>query len=657
MVTRTCLVLFVAAALLHAQSDTPPFLKPTWDAGKLREEFRGKAARMMLSFWLMDRNHHEGLGASDRTRSGELAWGESSWLMNYVMCYQAFRDTYWLDKIVDHFDRMMGSLSDPEGDGFLAWRDRGYSVGLVRLTAKKNADGLTLDPETSRQWVTREGDKVTGHNYSIAFPAPDKMEIRDETDHKTLATKEYKAKAVIQEIPGSKFTISGEAKAGARFEFDSKPGEEIEYQVHDGMITYPIAQFIEIVFRDPALHAKYKAKADKYLAFIDKHVRQKWEPTWVELPNQCGAYVFTANETQRAPKALLPHNQFLAPARTFIVLKDVEGVPNREIYLEKTTKMARYFKNNLRQNGSAYVWNYWDPFPAVPDIRLNIEDTGHGTIDIGFACEACNRGVLFTNDDLTKFSNTYADVMWNQSEDDPMIAGVVDGHRSKRDGRTIHEWAKLAQWNPKVWHIATRIQEKAFSSGDCPTILYTLAGLVGIDAAEIEQFRTMRAEIEKGLAVGKPVNCEFELGALAGEPPLGWVFGVWSKSQGRTAWVEPGRNSKGAIMLEGISGEVNVVAYPTVQTKVDKPTKFRLSVYYRTEGDAKPQFSFCGSDGVEAKAKQYDHSPELEKSSDWKEATWEATSADGIKEVYFMLRNHGVGKVFYDDFQMQRVTE
>jgi len=407
------LTMLVLSTLARAGAGPTPFLKTTWDAAHVREDLRGKAAGMMLSFWFMDRNFRNGIGNSDKTASGNLGWGESSWLMNYVMCYKAFKDTYWLDKIVDHFDRMTGNLSDPDGDGFLGWSSQRYSVSVVRVISRTNTEGLSIEPELSRVYINRGGEAVTGHRYSITFPRPDLLEIRDETERKVIATQEYKgkiilngvppkknkSKVVLNGIPGSKFTISGETKPGARFELESVPGEKIEYQVHDGMITYPIAQFIEIVFNDPKLHAKYKEKADKYLAFLDKHIREKWESTWVELPNGGGAYVFTKHVTQRFPGGLLPHNQFLALARTFIVLKDVEGAPNRDIYLEKATQMARYFKQYLRLEGDAYVWNYWDPHPDIPTVRRYVEDTSHGTIDIGFVVEACNRNVVFTDDD------------------------------------------------------------------------------------------------------------------------------------------------------------------------------------------------------------------------------------------------------------------
>jgi hypothetical protein len=159
----------------------------------------------------------------------------------------------------------------------------------------------------------------------------------------------------------------------------------------------------------------------------------------------------------------------------------------------------------------------------------------------------------------------------------------------------------------------------------------------------------LKAEVEKGLASGQPINGDFELGE--GDRPLGWSLQTWSKGKGRGAWVAGGHDSQHAVMLEGISGQVNVVATPLIHAKVDRPAKFRMSVWYRTEGDARPDFSLIAVPGG---AKQYISSPILEKSKEWKKAEWEAITVEGVREFYFILRNHGVGKVFYDDFHMER---
>ncbi|MBZ0090444.1 MAG: hypothetical protein K8H90_08715, partial [Thermoanaerobaculia bacterium] len=74
-----------------------------------------------------------GIGNSDDTTSGGLAWAEARFLQNYLSCYEAVGDPYWLDKFVDHFDRMLATQQDRNGDGFLAWDTTRYRVGIVEV--------------------------------------------------------------------------------------------------------------------------------------------------------------------------------------------------------------------------------------------------------------------------------------------------------------------------------------------------------------------------------------------------------------------------------------------------------------------------------------------------------------------------------------------
>lgn len=66
-----------------------------------------------------DQNVNFGRGVSENPNAGSLAWGESYYLDSYVTMYEATGDSYWLDKIVDHTDRMIGNATDYNGDGVL----------------------------------------------------------------------------------------------------------------------------------------------------------------------------------------------------------------------------------------------------------------------------------------------------------------------------------------------------------------------------------------------------------------------------------------------------------------------------------------------------------------------------------------------------------
>ncbi|HIE53175.1 MAG TPA: hypothetical protein EYP85_15595 [Armatimonadetes bacterium] len=470
----------------------------TWLAGVSKAEgplpfpdWGGQAANLMAKFYLWDAQQNEGGGRSDAKTSGGLGWGEGPFLMNYILAYRALPDTYWLDKVIAHFDRMVDNLSDPDGDGFWGWRDVRYLVGIVRARPRAKAEGATLEPPEQRPYVIRGGDRVTGHTYRLTFTTPDTFRLLDLTTGEVLAENvPYQEGKPFTLIPGAKFTLRGHPVSGTTFEIETVQPQEIEYVVHDGMVTYPIAQFIEIALTDETLPEQYRAKAEEYLQLLDRHFRQKWERYWVDLPNGAGAYTFTGNPTERFPGYLLPHNQYLALGRTWLVLQAVPGVPQREVYRDRAAKMARYFKRHLRLNGEAYLWNYWDPRPGE-NIRRHPEDVSHATIDIGFAVEACQRGIVFTPQDLRRFARTFTEVMWNGSWENPLFGRNVSTNEGGK--RAFWEWAKLSLWDERVWQVAQAAFLKMGQPPNLtPTLLYLLAKRKGIPPSEKERWLQLR---------------------------------------------------------------------------------------------------------------------------------------------------------------------
>lgn len=254
------------------------------------------------------------------------------------------------------------------------------------------------------------------------------------------------------------------------------------------MVTYPVAQFIELVYTSPELEDRYLAKAEQYAELLSRHFFDRWEGTWTDLPDGAGLYKFTSNQTQRFPSYSLPHNQFLALARTWLILQDVDGVERRAAYRDRAAKMARYFKQHLRVKGQAYEWFYWDPLPHEEDVRRHVEDCGHATIDIGFAIEATQRGVVFTEQDLRRFANTYVDVMWNGDRQRPLVGSRVDTNENAR--LAWHEWIDLALVDRRIWPLAWAMYCSNKEPPDmAPAVVRLYDRLVGLSDAERAECR------------------------------------------------------------------------------------------------------------------------------------------------------------------------
>lgn len=616
--------------------------------GALTQALEGRIAEAIASYQMWDATNRDGIGNSDRTTSGGLGWGESAFLRNYMLCYAVTRDTCWLDKLIDHFDRMVGNLSDPDGDGYLAWSDTAYSVGIVEAEPEGDVGELTIDPPVQRPYVKRGGEDVTGHEYRIEFVTDTSVRVGDATADETLASRDYAGETVIETIPGARFTVKGRGKAGAVFRISTTKPESIEYQVHDGMVTYPVAQFIEAVYATADLDPKYHAKAEMYAALLHKHFYEKWERTWLDLPDGSGLYKFTPNVTQRFPDTSLPHNQYLALGRTWVVLKDVPGLEHRDEYLDRATRMARYFHNNLRPNDDAYVWNYWDPLPQEEGIGRHIEDQSHATIDIGFAVEATKRGVVFTREDLERFAATYAKVMWNGSPEDPRVGKRVD--TSEGDARTWSEWIQLGIVSERVCDIAAAIYEATGRSATmAPQLAYLYDRVVGLTPDEGAACVRAGERVRKMLAEGGLVNAGFEAGSPGAGAPFGWTLTTWSPDEGgRAEWVEDAYRGQRAIALVGGGDKVNVVAQPLRRLAGRSGQAVTLQAYYRTVGGAVPGFSVIGFD-ERGEQVQYDSSGALPLSDGWRLGSWTVGLAEGVVEFSILLRNHGKGTVLYDD--------
>ncbi|MFO7948092.1 MAG: hypothetical protein R6V19_14905 [Armatimonadota bacterium] len=400
-----------------------------------------------------------GKGYSDSADSGELGWGEASRLLMYVKAWEVCRDEYWLDQIVDHFDRMIENLSDPDEDGYLGWQTITYTDALAwPRPGEDNVGQARIGPRLVR---ARANTDVTGHTYLIRFIEPDAFEVIDANTLDFVKTSlPYKSGEPIEAIPGIKVTITGQPVKGDEFQVRTQAVKPTEWVVHDGTITYPIALFIELVKNDPPLAEKYGEKADEYADLLLDNFLKKWDHVWVEIPPDMGVYEFEPRLSdpylrqfppEQFPdvRRILPHNQYLALGRTFAVMANVVEGPRAEDLRERAAKMGRFFKSKLRQTGKAYTFAYADEIEGVSD---GADDFSHGGLSLSFAIEAYERGLVFDDADIERFSHTLLDQIWNGSLEDPKFSKRVNGD-GERQVDVTNSWADLSAHNDEVWRL------------------------------------------------------------------------------------------------------------------------------------------------------------------------------------------------------------
>jgi hypothetical protein len=422
-----------------------------------------------------DVSRNAGKAYSESASSATLAWGESYYLNAYVKMYRVTRYTRWLDKVVDHFDRMVANMSDHDGDGIPGWNTDRYSVSRMRARALHNRGTASIRPEEATVTNIEQAHEAIDAEYIFERIGPDRYVVRNLTGPEVVYDGPYSLGQDIPGIAGFKLRLDRVPEIGDKFRVETWAVRPLEYAVHEGMILYPIAQFIELALQNESLKERYEEKARSYLSLIEEHVLRKQERYWVQMAPGVGAYRFTESSAERFPNRILPHNQYLALGRVFLVLKDVSDHP---LFKERANQMASFFKNSLKETGGAYTWAYWDWVEAGRPDQSRTEDTSHGHIDVEFAVEAYRRGVVFTRADMLRFARTLTDQMWNGSLPNPKIGARVDGQDG--DATIIRGWIELCRWDPRIWDIYWALFNRLDGPGlEIPHILHTRAVLDG----------------------------------------------------------------------------------------------------------------------------------------------------------------------------------
>ncbi len=286
--------------------------------------------------------------------------------------------------------------------------------------------------------------------------------------------------------------------------------------VHNGVATYPMARFVEIVRNDSTLDPLFHEKADRYLSEIRRTVHA-FDEDWREGPGPGqGYYVFPDDMPDRVDLRgrKLPLNQQNAMGLTYLVLADITG---EEIYKDRAERLAAYFYSVIKRfpNG-AYVWTYWGDFEEqsadAPEAltpeeaaTVNGEDISHAAINTLFAYEAYRRGVVFTEDDMRAMARAITENIWAPQENGrAQVYHAMSGSGALHtDNWLLHlprGWLYLSQFDPRVYRIASRLYE-ALPVGTSST--YALAA-VSLDRWEPTP-EGMLAVLQRGARSGDPL--------------------------------------------------------------------------------------------------------------------------------------------------------
>lgn len=202
----------------------------------------------------------------------------------------------------------------------------------------------------------------------------------------------------------------------------------------EAMALRPVVLTADEILKTPALKGKFDSQAQAYLRLAER-VFEKWDSRgcWREIANG-GLWVvplfgidpktgqWTEGYNRRNTDGFSnPDNKENHIARWLIAMYDVTRKP---VYRERAEKWFRLMKSRmkLRQDGTYFVWNYWDPAGSwdykadgSPKHWVGVHPNGgYYGIDVEAIVTAFEHGLVFTKEDIQRLIATNRDFMWNQ---------------------------------------------------------------------------------------------------------------------------------------------------------------------------------------------------------------------------------------------------
>jgi hypothetical protein len=332
-------------------------------------------------------------------------------------------------------------------------------------------------------------------------------------------------------------------------------GEPYCYAVHSGMIAAPIAEFVLLVRNRPdqakLLAYDGQSYADKAADYLEKLrlVIASHDDEFVKSGTG-GGYAFQDDaDFTCCPGKIVPLNQSHAMGQLLLTMGNITKDSR---YFDKARRLANSFKNSLTIGShDEYLWNYWGDAYSAPG-----EDISHAALSLNFAAMAASYGVVFTAEDMTRFSNTFMASIYHDSETfaDCVGGGSLNGNAYKAQaGR----WLVLAPWRLSIYQAVRDYYDQAFPADSIGSgsILLGLAYL-----AEFEPYLCEHSFAENGWLAQTGYRQATLPGANILTSPLGADLGCLIPLQIRTT------KSTAAQQWDGSLAHLNAV-WPSTENQ------------------------------------------------------------------------------------------
>jgi hypothetical protein len=239
-------------------------------------------------------------------------------------------------------------------------------------------------------------------------------------------------------------------------------------QGHTFGATSPLARVAAVIAGCPEYKARYGAQLNRIVTFVDQSIFKYW------FDKNTGVYA--------DPGHAYPIGDALQAGVIPWLSKDLGGwgsyaffaqqcmhfgmmatwmyqATGNQVYLDAATRVAQDLKTNhlVAQNGH---WT-WDPWAASnPDACM---DTSHANRMAEMMVCMYEAGIVITASDIDLMAHTFTDVLWNQSDTDPMFSNWIKGWPDQPfltitanggNGIIYHGWDMLGRHSNEVQRVA-----------------------------------------------------------------------------------------------------------------------------------------------------------------------------------------------------------
>jgi hypothetical protein len=189
-------------------------------------------------------------------------------------------------------------------------------------------------------------------------------------------------------------------------------GVPYAWEVHNGMFGSPIARASYRVMKEPSLYASYGERAERYVRDLTE-MAIGFEEDWRQGPGANEGFYSEFYLDGATP----PYNLMNAMGKMHVDLYLATG---QQRFLERATRLATYFKNRLRLVGSPvrYDWSY--------SGSTGSEDISHAAVNVEFAFQCYQAGIVFTATDMQRFANTFLNMSRGEQGFTATVSGTGD---------------------------------------------------------------------------------------------------------------------------------------------------------------------------------------------------------------------------------------